>query len=472
MIRKILLLIIVVTLTVSCPSPVPTPPDFKGPITGKSWTIMYYLAAENSLESALISDFKEIAQGQSYVEDINVVVFIDRDDDREDNLSDSDWTGTRVYHVNDSFDSIKNQPIKVGAPELIGRDRFEQALLPMVSDNSDKTALQNAYTLNGDYYEMNSNGKSNYSTIKSILTDAGYLLPLTGKEARNLNAASGDTLFQYASFVKDNFISDHYMISFGSHANGWFIDNTDDLQGMSQKMINEDNFNGTSSQFMEIYDLRQTLQYNTTDLLFTDACSMADIESAYEFSSITDYICYSQVPVGGAGLDYVRFYERLGELPSLTSVGIITEIIEQYKEDYSTSGSVDLSSVGIDTGSNLQSFITLFQDHAENTSDLTTVADNMITYVPNIGVGYPDDKMIDLKVLLDNYGDPVLLDYMEGGSKSFIVYSYSDTAGLNGVSIYKPDNTPIYEQDKDVYAWTRFAIDYPNGWISILDSLF
>ncbi len=65
--------------------------------TRKKWTIMTYLDGDNDLEDAAIDDIGEMERGGGSVDDVNVIVLIDRIDGYD--TSNGDWTGAKIYNI-------------------------------------------------------------------------------------------------------------------------------------------------------------------------------------------------------------------------------------------------------------------------------------------------------------------------------------------------------------------------------------
>jgi len=79
------------------------------------WTVMVYLDADNNLESAGIDDINEMEIVGSTT-DVNIVVQVDRipysvlavnNEGYLDDISNSNWTTTRRYYINQDFDSVQ-----------------------------------------------------------------------------------------------------------------------------------------------------------------------------------------------------------------------------------------------------------------------------------------------------------------------------------------------------------------------------
>jgi len=91
------------------------------------WTVMVYLDADNNLESAGIDDINEMEMVGSTSE-VNIVVKVDRipysvlaanNEGYADDISNSNWTGTRRYYITQDFDPVQiNSQLKSDLGEL------------------------------------------------------------------------------------------------------------------------------------------------------------------------------------------------------------------------------------------------------------------------------------------------------------------------------------------------------------------
>ena len=89
------LIILSINLTGCFVPPVPGIPE---------WTVMVYLDSDNNLESAGIDDINEMEIVGS-TPDVNIVVQVDRIPGYD--ISNSNWTTTRRYHITQDFDPIQ-----------------------------------------------------------------------------------------------------------------------------------------------------------------------------------------------------------------------------------------------------------------------------------------------------------------------------------------------------------------------------
>lgn len=78
-----------------------------------SWSILVYMAADNNLETAAITDFIEMEASVLNTEEVSVFVLLDRNP--ADDSSDSNWSGTKLFrlktHRNDSSRNLLSEEL-------------------------------------------------------------------------------------------------------------------------------------------------------------------------------------------------------------------------------------------------------------------------------------------------------------------------------------------------------------------------
>lgn len=108
--------------------------------------------------------------------------------------------------------------------------------------------------------------------------------------------------------VLDAYPANKYAITFSSHANGSLY---------SDNVIRKRSFGyeGSSGYSMNITDIRFALKsLPKFELIMFDACMMSNIETAYEFKDLTQYILSAPNSVPGEGFPYDKILPSLLEL--------------------------------------------------------------------------------------------------------------------------------------------------------------
>ncbi len=434
-------------LAVSCVEPIKNTPietPVVYPVETNSWTFAFYLAAENSLIDELYSDFTEIVQAYTSISNkVNIVVLYDRED-RTDSEPVNTIDGTNIYHIrSNSMSYTLSRPMKIDIPLKLKVSKYNQ-IQSMIPDEKNKQLFTDSYELLDDTMVFKETSRNDIDTLKTILTDCGYLIPLNHDNRTNLDTADKNVLEQYIDFVQDNFISDNYMLVIGSHGSGWEFSDNRSAESINYSIIQDTN-NWLNDKWMEITDFSDALRSKGIGVVFTDVCNMADIESLYELKDCADVFIGAQTTVPADGMNYTRLLQQLSTYAELTSEIIGTEIINIYKSEYETQY---LSVAAFD----LAKFDSYLNTVISNLSDLSTDAikyarENVVKYVS--GTIY---RMADLDHLLS------LLDI--DVTNDSIINHYSNIENLNGTSIFFPKDTHIFTQETENLNKLRLYIDH------------
>lgn len=138
----------------------------------------------------------------------------------------------------------------------------------------------------------------------------------------SLDICSSDpaTLYEVLSYVNTNYPSESYGLVLWSHGSGWQlstnVQNTlkDKFAtksfgidvGFNGDMENDTNSRGRMGIQMDIADMATAIAKSGIylDYIFFDACSMQDIEVAYELKDVTDYVIASATSTSAYGAYY------------------------------------------------------------------------------------------------------------------------------------------------------------------------
>lgn len=101
------------------------------------WTILIYMAADNELESAAISDIIEM-ESVDFPSDVNILVLFDRAVGYD--TSNGDWTGTRLYKISKNESTNKN---------IISSEILECEELELSSKTENELDMGNEKNLSG-----------------------------------------------------------------------------------------------------------------------------------------------------------------------------------------------------------------------------------------------------------------------------------------------------------------------------------
>ncbi len=453
-----------------CPAPLfssaqtedaaPVSPQF--PVTGKKWTLAFYLAGENSLEKDQVDNLQEICEGAAEFRDANIVVFFDRDDDLSRENLFTAWKGSRLFHVRGTYRQVIGDPLSVPVPRSIEADRYEQILMARLSDPEDRDLLRKSYSRDNARYVLREQNAESTQRLHTIMTrKAHYLLPLDGQGYANLDATDADTLSGFVWFVRDNFISEHYALFMAGHGNGWFVE--DAPAPASRKKRSDEFFRD-----FETPMIGKALSLCSVDVLILDLCFMADVETAWALKDTADYIVFNQTSIPSMGLDYADLLERIGNRQSLSPEDMAIETVESYRKTYGQR-QYPVSATALHLGEEFEDFVRSFQGFAETGSNLPALrtAAAQARYV--LSRSQHRDKMVDLLRLVSDLkasGHAGELPENSGLKAHFSV-----NTALAGLSIYLPRSRALYDEDRPSYADTAFARDFPLGWVKVLPEL-
>jgi len=315
-----------------------------------SWTVVVYMAADNSLESSAISDINEMERAE-LPSNVTVLALLDRSEGYD--CSNGDWTDTRLYkikHDKESSNAIISEQIPCEELEL----------------SLDKTT------------ELDMSSKS---TISGLL-----------------------------SFVKRSYKASNYAFIIWGHGTGWRSDENFVIPNTSGAFkafaIDEGNSN---TSYMTISSMRNAIEmaFGDTKLSFLgfDTCFGVCLESAYEFKNCAEVMVGTPSIESENGWDYKTFFDFFTTKMSSIEMGKFA--LEQYKKQYSnyigaTFCVLDLS-VCEEAISSFNDFCLMLSkkiDSYEQRDFYTDVFQNKtISYK---ATNYPCDFYVDSKNLIEN----------------------------------------------------------------------
>lgn len=222
----------------------------------KSWTVIYYVDADNDLEEYLLDDIQEIKDGLSST-DINVIALVDRIGGYSSDYSilGANFTDTRIYSITSS--SI----------ERIG--------------------------------------------------GGSYLPTITTTSTSELNMGSITVLEDFIDYCKNIYPATNYALIFTNHGGGMRSSGSRNISSDIRKGFCYDET--SSNDKLYVAELKEGLDSShSVDLMVFDACLMAGIELAYEYRPTAtagdfevDYLVASAPVVWGYGLPYTRVFNRI-----------------------------------------------------------------------------------------------------------------------------------------------------------------
>lgn len=249
------------------------------------WTVMVYLDADNSLESAGIDDINEMEMVGSTSE-VNIVVQVDRipysvlaanNEGYLDDTSNNNWTTTRRYYITQDFDS----------------------------------------------FQINS----------QLISDLG-----------ELNMGDPQTLIDFTSWAVSNYPAKKYLLVIWNHGGGFRSTGLakdiawDDTSGGDRITMPE----------LEYALSAISIQAGKNiDIVGMDACLMAMTEVAYQIKDYVDILVASEENVPNDGWPYDTILDQLVVNPTTSPEQLATDIVDKYIYSYPsydvTQSAIDLS---------------------------------------------------------------------------------------------------------------------------------
>ncbi|MDC7223139.1 MAG: clostripain-related cysteine peptidase [Spirochaetales bacterium] len=390
--KSILIFVSLSLLFISCPVPDgdvdsyiesyvdSTDSDYDYQPRSTDWTVMYYVDADNDLESYLLDDMYELSEGMESTDMMNVIALVDRIDGYSDNSSilGSNFTDTRLF--------------RIGANEI--------------------------YSLSGGDY------------FSDIGTD------LSGE----YNMGDGETLKTFIEYCKENYPADNYALVITNHGGGvkGDSDSSDSealagglgSDGIASKAVSYD----YTSDYDCIYTAEMTDvldDSHSVDLMVYDACLMGLLEIAYQYRPdvdgefSTDYIAASVPSVWGYGLPYDYIFERISESNS-GGTGNYSTVVDgsSYETQYydpSTMTAEEFGQIIVEEQERDTQQVSSYDSQSFSLYDLS-YADDVVSYFDNwaSGSGYDTDAM-------DTARDSCLF-YAEGYTYYYPYYDLYDLA--------------------------------------------
>ena len=246
-----------------------------------TWTLLFYLDADNDLEEYIYEDLNEL-EAATFPAGVTVLVLIDRVGGYD--ASDGNWTGTRLYRLETDDD-----PIAVNSPRL---------------------------------------------------ADPTYLGLAASGDSDELNMGDGDTLAAFVDFAQANYPAEHRGLFLSDHGEGWYKKKGPDLPGISRGLC-YDETSGDDSLSNQT-ELPAALSGHHFDVIGFDACVLGMIENAWALKDLTDWFIASEASIPGTGWDYASWINTWGE-GALTAQRLAATAVSTYSEFYSWYDDIEIT---------------------------------------------------------------------------------------------------------------------------------
>jgi hypothetical protein len=364
------------------------------------WTVMVYLDADNNLESAGIDDINEMEMVGSTSE-VNIVVQVDR------------------------------VPYSVLASSNQGY--------------ADDTSNGNWTTTRRYYVTQDFNPVLINSPLKIDLGE--------------LNMGDPQTLVDFANWAAINYPAKKYLLVIWNHGGGFRSLN------LSKDIAWDDTNGGDKITMPELKDALSMISAQigkNIDIVGMDACFMAMTEVAYQIKDYADILVASEETEPNDGWPYDTILSQLTSNPSLTSIPLATNIVDDYiftyPTTYVTQSAIDLSYM--DTlASQLSNLALAIMNDSVTPLDKYIYAANSTQRYSLSGFDFTDLYDLCSKILIySNNANVKNIALSIQQSLNFAVihsgYNGSMVSRSRGLSIY----FPYYYYD-NYYNYTNYAQD-------------
>ena len=255
-----------------------------GPISSRLWTVIIYMAADNDLEAAAISDFNELEAVQWGDEPVSILVLMDRANGYD--MTNDNWTGTRLYE-------IKSDPLG-----LTG-------------------------------------------TMKSPRLDC-VELGLSKDSETELNTADPWVLSRLIDFAKGAYPAEHYALFIWGHGTGW---RGGAETGNLPEPVKAIAFDDTTGQYMSLPSFGRAVSGKGLSIIGFDTCFAALLEVAYEVRNDAKLFFGSEGEILSTGWDYTKLFDDFVNRSNFFDFELADIIQRQFAAQYSGLNNATISEV-------------------------------------------------------------------------------------------------------------------------------
>jgi hypothetical protein len=317
----------------------------EGSKSGRKWTFIIYMAADNDLESAAIADLNELEAVLYGSSPISILVLLDRHPGYD--MTNDNWSSTRLFEV-------KTDPLG-----LTG-------------------------------------------TIKSPRLDCPEL-GLTKDSDTELNTADPMVLSRLIDFAKRAYPAERYALFIWGHGTGWRTRLAADSPQTPEKTtpLKAIAFDDTHGQYMSLPSLGRAISGKGLSVIGFDTCYASVLEVAYEVKNDAALFVGSEGGILALGWDYTSLFNNFIGQPDL-SISALGDVIQnQFSAQYSGLSSATISQIDLKQVDNLFTKFDNFAGIVAN-SIVTEPARNAVLYQILNSVekyyftSFPSDLYVDI----------------------------------------------------------------------------
>ncbi|MCL2243639.1 MAG: clostripain-related cysteine peptidase [Treponema sp.] len=308
----------------------------------RKWTFIVYMAADNDLESAAITDINEMEAAKFDNAPVSVLVLIDRNPGYD--MTNGNWSDTRVYEIK--------------------------------TDN---------------------NGM--YSNIVSNRLDCPELGLYTYNETE-LNTADPNVLSGFINFAKREYPADKYALFVWGHGTGWRADGYHGGDSpLPLKAVAFDDTNG--SQYMSLPAFGRAVNGKGLSVIAFDTCYAALLEIAYQIRYDAELFVGSTGPIMSTGWDYNVLFTDFIKKPGLSVNDLGNSIQSQFSSQYASLNFATISQIRLSQVNNLFEKFEAFAGAVASAITSESSRNNVRTQVLNniesyYFASFPTDLYIDI----------------------------------------------------------------------------
>jgi len=266
--------------------------EFQGKSSGRKWTIIVYMAADNDLESAAIADFNELEEVNYGGAPISVLALLDRNSGYD--MTNGNWSDTRLFE-------IKTSP----------------------------------------------GGQA--STITSKRLDCPEL-GLSKDRETELNTADPLVLSRLIDFAKKTYPAEHYALFIWGHGTGWRGASSTASVPEPAKAVA---FDDTQGQYMSLPSFGRAIAGKGLSLIGFDTCYGAILEVAYQIRNDASLFVASEGEIMSTGWDYAALLDGFIKKQNLSIGDLGDSIQDQFSAQYSGLNNAAISRIQLSQVNNL-----------------------------------------------------------------------------------------------------------------------
>lgn len=306
-----------------------------GKPSGRTWTFIMYMAAENDLESAALHDFNELEGVNFSSYPVTVLVLFDRIAGYD--ATNGDWTDTRLYEVTCDSLGVNTSIVsrRLDCPELGLSAAAETEL-----DMSDPAVL-------------------------------GHLI----------------------SYAKRVYPAEQYGLLIWGHGTGWR--GGGEPEQTKPEPLKAVAFDDTTSHYMSLPSLKEAVAGKGLTLIGFDTCFAALLEVAFQVRYDAKWLVGSEGVIPAGGWDYTALFTSFLQNSVHSADGFCASVIQQFSARYGGVNGAAISQINLaETDGLFTSFETFAGTLARNITDaagqnaarnavLTTVESHYFTSFPS-----------------------------------------------------------------------------------------